>query len=444
MKAKFAIAAAVAVLGAVGAACGSNTADEATSAASEATSAASSAASEATSAASEATSAASSAASTDPILIGISAAKTGIISPFDVEPAEAFQMAVDEINQAGGIAGRQVNVEWIDTKSDPALAKTNAEELLGKGAVAILATCDFDFGSPAAQAANDAGVIGISLCASDPKFSDTETIGPLAFSMGTGTDVKGSLAAEWAFQQKGWKTAYLMQDELLEYTKSLGKYFAKRFTDLGGTVSGEDKFTGNESLDPAPNVTRLRDKGANVDVIILPSVVPAASTMIKAIRDAGIETPIFMPGAAVDGTLVTSVIPDISEFYSTPMACMPAYCEGDPSPKVKEFSDKFAAKFGNPPTLSYPLEGYDLAYVLKQAIETAGSTDGKALQTALESQVYDGIAGEVAFQPGCHKPNKRPHRIVQYTGGKGKFIAEVSVQEIAPVGDLNNCRDKAG
>src|SRR5689334_23355133 len=84
-----------------------------------------------------------------PILIGISAAKTGALAPYDLQPGQAFQMRIDEINKAGGVLGRKINVEWIDTKSDKGLAATNAQELIGKGAVVILATCDFDYSAPA-------------------------------------------------------------------------------------------------------------------------------------------------------------------------------------------------------------------------------------------------------------------------------------------------------
>jgi branched-chain amino acid transport system substrate-binding protein len=376
----------------------------------------------------------------DPILIGIAAAKTGIISPFDIEPAQAFELAIEEINAAGGILGRPVTTEWVDTKSDPALAASIADELIGKGAVAVLATCDFDFGSPAATSANAKEVIGFSLCASDPKFADTTTIGPYAFTMGSGTDVKGSASGEWAYNVKGWRKAYLLQDELLEYTKSLGQYWKQRFTDLGGEIVGEDKFTGNEALDPSPNVSRLRDAAGDADVIVLPSVVPAAATMLRAIRDAGIDTPVFMPGAAVDGTLVTGAIPDISNFYSEPYACMPAYCTGEDNPKLVEFTDKFEAKYGNQPTLSYPVAAYDLATVLKMAMESAGSTDGPAVKTAIETMPEtEMLSGSIKFSATCHKPIRRPMAFVEYQNGKGMFIERYRVEQIADVGDNNPC-----
>src|SRR5437879_10803723 len=87
------------------------------------------------------------------ILIGISAAKTGILAPYDLQSGQLFQMRIAQINKAGGVLGKQISVQWIDTKSDKPTAATNAEELISKGAVAIIATCDFDYSFPAINAA---------------------------------------------------------------------------------------------------------------------------------------------------------------------------------------------------------------------------------------------------------------------------------------------------
>ena len=65
-------------------------------------------------------------------------------------------MRIEQINEAGGVLGRPLETQWIDTKSDQPQAATNAEELIGNGAVVIIATCDFDFSFPAIQAAGSA------------------------------------------------------------------------------------------------------------------------------------------------------------------------------------------------------------------------------------------------------------------------------------------------
>lgn len=376
----------------------------------------------------------------DPLNIHIVAAKTGIISPFDIQPAEAFMMAIDEINAAGGIAGQQATVTWTDTKSDPALTTQIAQEAVDAGANIIVTTCDFDFAAPAATVAQANNIPALSLCLGDRKGTDLVTIGPMSLSPSPGNAFKGSAAAEFAYNDKGWTKAYVLQDDLLEYTKSLGEYFKGRFTELGGEVVGEDVFTGNEQLDPAANVTRARDAAKDADVIIIPSVVPAATTMIKAIRDAGIDTPIMMPGAAVDGTLVTGAIPNISDFYSLPFACMPAYCEGDPDPDVKVFADAFKAKTGIDPYLAYPVLSYELGKALAAAVETAGSTDGPAIIKAFETMPpTDYLTGPIAWSETCHHTTGRQQRVVEYQDGKGKFVTLITPEKIGAVDPGNPC-----
>lgn len=376
----------------------------------------------------------------EPLNIHIVAAKTGIISPFDIQPAEAFTMAIDELNAAGGIGGQQATVTWTDTKSDPALTKQIAEKAVADGANVIVATCDFDFAAPALNVAQENGIPGLSLCLGDRKGVDKTTVGEFAFSPSPGNAFKGSAAAEFAYNDKGWTKAYLLQDDLLEYTKSLGDYATGRFEELGGTIVGEDVFTGNEQLDPSANVTRLRDAAADADVIFVPSVVPAATTMIKAIRDAGIDTPIMMPGAAVDGTLVTGAIPNISDFYSFPFACMSAYCEGDPDPDVKAFGDAFVEYTGADPYLSYPVLSYELAKALAAAVETAGSTDGAAIVNALETMPpTDYLTGPIAWSEECHAPTGRQQRVVEYQDGKGTFVKLITPEKVASVDPGNPC-----
>ncbi len=380
------------------------------------------------------------AGSCEPLNIHIVAAKTGIISPFDIEPAQAFEMAIDELNAAGGICEQQATYTWTDTKSDPALTTQIAQEAVAAGANIIVTTCDFDFAAPAATVAQANNIPALSLCLGDRKGTDLVTIGPMSLSPSPGNAFKGSAAAEFAYNTKNWKNAYVLQDDLLEYTKSLGEYFKGRFAELGGTLVGEDVFTGNEQLDPSANVTRLREVAADADVIIIPSVVPAATTMIKAIRDAGIDTPIMMPGAAVDGTLVTGSIPNISEFYSLPFACMPAYCEGDPNPNVKVFSDAFTAKWGAPPTLAYPVLSYELAKALGAAVEQAQATDGPSIINAFETlPPTDYLTGPIAWSPTCHHVTGREQRVVEYQNGKGKFVMLITPEKIASVDPGNPC-----
>jgi len=384
---------------------------------------------------------ASSASASDsgPIIVGISAAKTGIYSVYDLEPGKALELRAKEINEAGGVLGRQIKVEWIDTKSDRALSSTNAIELVDKGAVAIADTCDFDYGSPASIAAQQKGIPSISLCASDPKFSDLKTLGDRVFTMGSGTDVKGSLAAEWVIKKKGWKRTYVLQDQAIEYDKSLGKYFSTRFQELGGSVANSDTFEGGENVDVSAQVTKMRGKLAGVDFITLPSTLPGAGTVLRAIRAAGIKTPIVMPGAAVDGPLVTQLAGNLSDYYVFPYACY-VYCSGAGKTAATTFAESYKAAYGSSPSSSYTILGYDLMTVLADAITQAKSTDGKAVTAAIETLPAKSLlSGEVQFSATCHKPLRRPHAVVEYRNGKATFLEAYRAEKVPDVGDGNAC-----
>jgi branched-chain amino acid transport system substrate-binding protein len=376
----------------------------------------------------------------EPILIGVNTAKTGILAPYDTDEVLAFKLRVSEINAAGGVLGRPIELKELDTKSDPAVGANNVIQLVQDGAVALVMTCDFDNEAPGALQAKKAGVPAISVCAADPKAADVKTLGRTAFTMASGTDVWASSSAEWSYKIKNWRNVYILNDDSIEYSKSLGKYFKARFTQLGGKVVGEDKFTNSESVDASAQVTRLRTFVDKIDFIAIPSWLPGSATVIRQIRSAGINTPIVDAGAATDGPLLTKIAGKISNFYTFPYGCM-AYCTGQNNPKLTKFATDFRKRWGHPVSTGYPLTGYDLADVYRIAIERANSTNGAAIVKAIETMKPTRLlSGLIQFSSTCHKPIRRPVVVVQYTNGKPKFVQEYRARSVPNVGDGNPCR----
>jgi branched-chain amino acid transport system substrate-binding protein len=375
------------------------------------------------------------------ILIGISAAKTGILAPYDLQSGQLFQMRINQINKAGGVLGKQIKVEWIDTKSDKPTAAANANELISKGAVAIVATCDFDFSFPAINAARAKNVPGIALCASSPKVATPAIVGPYGGSMGLGSDAEGATMAEWMRAKKAaWKSVYIFKDNSLEYSKATADYFKARFTQLGGKVCGEDTFVGGANLDLSSQITRLRGKVKNCDAIFDGSWQPYGSQLVKAIRAAGIQTPITT-NASVNGVLVTQVAGKVSNFYAEGFACLPTYCSGTQTPQVRQIARQFQRTYHTPLGNHYALPGYALADALVGAIKAAGSTDGKKIADALfggkVSVSYFGST--MKFTQDCHRPQPAVYSIEQFTNGKDKQIDSWKVKSIPDIKDGSPC-----
>src|SRR5258708_37483021 len=143
----------------------------------------------------------------DPIIIGAAIALSGPIAPYDEGPYKAMEVAVEEINAKGGVLGRPLKIVYADTKSDISYGATAAQQVIDQGAVMVVVTCDYDYGSAAANVANSKNLIAFSTCAGDPKFGPAG-IGPNAFTMATGSPRPAAPMAEVALQQ-GWKKAHV-------------------------------------------------------------------------------------------------------------------------------------------------------------------------------------------------------------------------------------------
>jgi branched-chain amino acid transport system substrate-binding protein len=378
------------------------------------------------------------------ILIGISTAKTGILAPYDLQASQLFQMRINQINKAGGVLGKKLKVQWIDTKSDKPTAATNAEELIGKGAVAIVATCDFDFSFPAINAAHQHKIPGIALCASSPKVATPAIVGPYGGSMGLGSDSEGVTMAEWMRQAKPqWKRVYVFKDTSLEYSKATADYFKARWVQLGGKVCGEDTFVGGPNLDLSSQITRLRGKIKGCDAIFDGSWQPFGSQMIRAIRDAGIQNPITT-NASVNGTLVNQVAGKVSNFYAEGFACLPTYCAGTQTPQVRTIAKQFQATYHTPLGNHYALPGYALADALVSAIRVAKSTDGTKIADALfgGKVTINYFGNKMKFSQKCHRPQPAAYSIEQFTNGKDKQIGTHAVQSVPNIGDGSPCSGK--
>ena len=148
----------------------------------------------------------------EPIVIGIATAQTGFIAAFDKPAVSGAMIAVDDINKAGGVLGRPLKVVTADTKSDINLGAQAGLSVISKGADVMLVTLDFNFGGPAARVAQSKGMVAMSIGASSPKFG-VSGIGPLAYTIGSNGDVEAYAEAEWAYQKKHWRTAYLLLDD---------------------------------------------------------------------------------------------------------------------------------------------------------------------------------------------------------------------------------------
>jgi branched-chain amino acid transport system substrate-binding protein len=139
---------------------------------------------------------------------------------YDGDATKMAALWIDQSNAKGGLLGRKLRAVYADTKSDRVEGTRAGQEMVQQGAKIVLATADYDYGAPAALQAQKAGVISVFLGASDPK-AGVVGVGPYSFTAEKAGQLEGATVADWGYQKKGYRTAYVLLDDAIEYDKSV-------------------------------------------------------------------------------------------------------------------------------------------------------------------------------------------------------------------------------
>ena len=363
-----------------------------------------------------------------PIVIGAAIALSGIAQPYDHGPARAAEIAIEEINAAGGVMGRPLEIIFADTKSDFAHGAVAGQEVLDRGADVVIVTGDYDFGGGAARAANARGVVAISPFAADPKFG-VEGIGPYAFTFSTASLTSGSILAEFA-TDKGWKTAYTLTQNTIQYDQSVTAAFRARFGELNGADSllGEDVFAIDDAS-IAAQITRIKSLDAQPDVLLLSTFTPAGPTALRQIRAAGLDLPV-LSAEDMDGSYWLEAVPGLSDFYHVAMGSL--YGD-DPRPDVNNFIKEYSARHGGHPPTAHTITGYDVIHAIARAVERAGGdTSGDAIKAQFEKFTNEPLlGGPTSFSPALHINFERPMVVIRVEDGKPAFHQLRTVGKVA-------------
>jgi branched-chain amino acid transport system substrate-binding protein len=285
-------------------------------------------------------------------------------------------------------------------------------------------------------------VPAFSVCGETYRAAAPAVVGPYAGSIGEGPDSEGATMAEWLRKHRPqWKRAYVLADTCsylpTDYANQAAQYFLVRWLDLGGSISGEDTFGSGPPLPLSAQLTRLRGKLKQTDLIYVGACRDGASAILQ-IRAAGIDLPIATT-ADVEGIPLGAAAGNPSNVFALGTACLPSYCTGA-TPQVGRFFANFKKRYGTVPTGSGAVRGYDLATVLVAAIRKANSTDGPKIAQALFSGfTIETLTGRVKFSEQCHRPQPPRYILERYTNGRAKALERVYAQNIPNIGDGNPC-----
>ncbi|WP_284165843.1 ABC transporter substrate-binding protein [Frigidibacter sp. SD6-1] len=368
----------------------------------------------------------------DRIVVGFATAESGFMQAYDKPAQDAAMIRIKEINDAGGLLGKQIEVVNADTKTDRAEGAKAGLSVIDQGADLVVVSCDYDFGAPAALTAESAGLVSFFLCAESIK-AGIQGVGPHSFSASVLAAVQGATMAQWSYEKKGARSYYRLLDTWTEYNKGICDGFDWALPQLAdATLVGEDTFK-NEDASIAAQITRIKSLPEEPDAIMLCTMMPGAVSAIKQIRAAGINS-MILNGSGVDGSYWLSAVPDLSNFF---VPVQGSIYGDDPNADVTAFNAAYKEATGGDPSTQYVYPGYVLIDVWAKAVERAGTTDADAVVAELEKMNEEPtLFGPRTFSSEIHHQNKARYLIVETTNGKPGVVDEWTIPEAIPVADL--------
>lgn len=356
----------------------------------------------------------------DEIKIGVNLELSGPVASYGSSQNDGLNLAVDEINAAGGIDGKQIKLVTVDNKSDAAESTNAAIKLTSQDKVtAIIGPATSGNSVAQVQIANDSKTPMITPSGTSPSVTvaDDGSVNEFAFRTSFIDPFQGTVAANFAANELKVKTAAVYADNGSDYAKGLAASFIKDFEAAGGTILKEESYVGKDT-DFRSTLTRI--KGANPEFIFIPGYYEEVGLIVKQARELGITVPLMGADGWDSPTIVELAGADaLNNTY-----IINHYSAEDPDGVAKAFADKYNEKYGVAPN-SFNALAYDTVYLLKDAIERAGSTDGTKIKDALKATENLELVTGLYSVDENHHPVKSA-TILEFVDGKQVFNTKVN------------------
>jgi branched-chain amino acid transport system substrate-binding protein len=350
-----------------------------------------------------------------PIKIGQYGSLTGKEAAWGQSSIRGTVTAVEEINAAGGVLGRKLELITEDNQSKAGESATIARKLISRDkVVALLGEVASMRSLEAAPIAQQAKVPMITPSSTNPKVTE---IGPYVFRVCFIDPFQGLVMAKFAAKTLQLRKVAVLTSVSSAYSVGLAKYFKEQFARDGGKIALEQKYSEGDK-DFKAQLTAI--KAAGVDGLFVPGYYTEAALICKQAKDLGLKVPILggdgweapqlmeIGGTAVEGT-----------YYST------HYSAEVKSPIVTAFIEKYKQRWNGQVPDALAALAYDSVFILADAIKRAGSTEGPKLRDALAAtKNFPGVTGTTTLD--AQRNAAKEAVVLTVKNGKFKFVESIA------------------
>jgi branched-chain amino acid transport system substrate-binding protein len=323
----------------------------------------------------------------DVIRVGEYASLTGREATFGQMSHLGTRLAIDEINAAGGVLDKPIQLITEDTQSKAGESATVVRRLISRNrVVAVLGEVASSRSMEAAPICQQQRIPMISPSSTNVRLTQ---LGDYIFRVCFTDAFQGRLLANFAERTLQVNNVAMLTDVKSDYSVGLSRDFKAPFIELGGRIVTEQSYSGGDR-DFKAQLTAIR--AANPEAIFIPGYYTEVGLIAQQARQLGINIPLFggdgwessklieIGGKSLEGT-----------YFST------HFSPEDERPEAVNFVAKFQAQYGRTPDAMAAL-GYDSALILADAIRRAGNTEPQALRDAIaETRDFPAVTGRITL-----------------------------------------------
>jgi len=351
---------------------------------------------------------------TGQIKIGAVTCLTGELSTFGVSSKQGADLAVGEINSAGGVLGQPIDLIVEDNGSKAGETATIFRKFVSQDKVAaILGDLTSSATMEGAPIAQDAKIPMLTPSATNVAITK---VGNYIFRSCFVDPFTGRIMAKFALDQLKAKQAIVLTDVKQDYSIGLTEAIRQYFVANGARILTELSYSSGDT-NFRTQLTEVRM--AHPDVIFLPGYYTEAALILRQAKQLGIDCP-FVGGEGWDSPALIQIAGKSADgnYYTD------HFSANDPSPRVQKFVQEYRAKYGSIPDALAAL-WYDGARLMAQALQRAGSTDPEKIRDALAgTRDFEGVTGRISIDE--NRNAAKPGVILKIENGALKMVQQVS------------------
>ena len=343
---------------------------------------------------------------TETIRIGGIGPLSGGYANYGFSVKNGAQLAVDEINAAGGINGKQVELSFQDSQADPESAVNAYGKLMDWGMQVSLGGVLSGETASIVAAAREDNIMLITPSGSADKCIDGNS---RAFRVCFYDSFQGAAAAQYIKNNNMVDTVGILYQSDIDYSVGLYNAFVEECGKSGITIAETQTFTDATKTDFSTQINALVNSG--VKLVFIPFYAEEASTFLTQARGKFADDVYFFGADGLDGIL-GKVEQDPT--IANNVLMLPPFAADDPAENVQAFVKAYQAAYNATPD-QFAADAYDAVYVIKAAVEKAGTTDGDAMAAAMTSLEVTGVTGTMTWNADGNT-NKNASAILYYDG----------------------------